>query len=92
MEGLEYPKRQNSALNVMAIRVQRYANVSKLAMLLDGVDVGPLKWGVFGCGLNRFDHEGMSYISNVKVHLKTSSGNVNIRLYFENNQHTKEKI
>ena len=31
-----------------------------------------------GCGLNRFVHEGMNHISNVKVHLKTRSGNVNI--------------
>ena len=28
--------------------------------------------------LNRFVHEGMNLISNVKVHLKTRSGNVNI--------------
>ena len=31
-----------------------------------------------GCGLNRFVNEGMNHISNVKVHLKTRSGNVNI--------------
>ena len=65
----------------MAIRVQRYANVSKLATLLDGLDVSPLKLRVCGCGLNRFVHEGMNHISNVNVHLKTSSGNVNIFLY-----------
>ena len=58
----------------MAIRVQRHTNVSKQATLLD--DVSPLKWRVCGCGLNRFVHEGMSHISNVKVHLKTRSGNV----------------
>ena len=68
------------ALNVMAIRVQRHANVSKQATLLDGFDVSPLKWRVCGCGLNRFVHEGMNHISNVKVHLKTRSGNVNICL------------
>ena len=62
----------------MAIRVQRHANVSKQATLLDGLDVSPLKWRVCGWGLNRFVHEGMNHISNVKVHLKTRSGNVNI--------------
>ena len=62
----------------MAIRVQRQANVSKQATLLDGLDVSLLKWRVCGCGLNRFVHEGMDHISNVKVHLKTRSGNVNI--------------
>ena len=76
--GLEKPKRQIPALNVMAIRVQRHANVSKQAMLLDGLDVSPLKWRVCGCGLNRFVHEGMNHISNVEVHLKARSGNVNI--------------
>ena len=63
----------------MAIRVQRHANVSKQATLLDGLDVSPLKWRVCGCGLNRFVHEGMNHISNVKVHVKTRSGNVNIQ-------------
>ena len=62
----------------MAIRFQRHANVSKQATLLDGLDVSPLKWRVCGCGLNRFVHEGMNHISNVKVHLTTRSGNVNI--------------
>ena len=62
----------------MALRVQRHANVSKQATLLDGLDVSPLKWRVCGCGLNRFIHEGMNHISNVKVYLKTRSGNVNI--------------
>ena len=59
----------------MAIRVQRHANVSKQATLLDGLDVSPLKWRVCGCGFNRFVHEGMNHISNVEVHLKTRSGN-----------------
>ena len=31
-----------------------------------------------GVVLNRFVHEGMNHISNVKVHLKTRSRNVNI--------------
>ena len=62
----------------MAICVQRHASVSKQAMLLDGVDVGSLKWRVCGCGFNLFVHEGMNDISNVKVHLKICSGNVNI--------------
>ena len=63
----------------MVIRVQRHANVSKQATLLDGLDVSLLKWRVCGCGLNRFVHEGMNHISNVKVHLKTRRGNVNIK-------------
>ena len=33
-----------SALNVMVIRVQRHANISKEATLLDGLDVSPLKY------------------------------------------------
>ena len=64
----------------MAMRVQRHANVSKQATLLDGLNVSPLKWRVCGCGLNGFVHEGMNDISNVWVHLKTRSGNVNILL------------
>ena len=51
---------------------------SKQATLLDGLGVSPLKWRACGCGLNRFVHEGMNHISNVMVHLKTRSGNVNI--------------
>ena len=62
----------------MVIRVQPHANVSKQATLLDGLDVSPLKWRVCGCGLNQFVHEGMNHNSNVKVHLKNPSGNVNI--------------
>ena len=42
------------------------------------LNVSPLKWRVCGCGLNQFVHEGMNHISNVKVHLKFHSGNVNI--------------
>ena len=62
----------------MAIHVQRHTNISKQAMLLDVLDVSPLKWHVCGCGLNLSVHEGMNHISNVKVHLKTRSGNINI--------------
>ena len=62
----------------MVICVQLQANLSKQATLLDGIDVGPLKWCVCGCDLNRFVHEGMNDISNVKVHLKTRIGNVNM--------------
>ena len=62
----------------MSIRVQRHANVIKQATLLDRPDVSPLKWRVCGCGLNPFVHGGMDHISNVEVHLKTRSGNVNI--------------
>ena len=63
----------------MAIRVQRHANVSKKATLLDGLDVSPLKWRVCGCGLNGFVHKSMNHISNVKVHLKIrSSGAGNV--------------
>ena len=64
----------------MAVRVQRHANASKQATLLDGLDVSPLKWRVRGCGLNRFVHGSMNHISNVEVHLKTRSGNVNIHI------------
>ena len=66
-EGLEQQKRHFPALNVVAILVQRHANVSKQATLLGGVDVGPPKRRVRGCGLNRFVHEVMNNISNVKV-------------------------
>ena len=65
----------------MAIRVQHHANISKRATLFDGLDVSPLKWRVCGCGLNRFVHEGMNHTSNVKVHLKIHSGNVNMYVY-----------
>ena len=75
----------------MAIRVQRHANVSKLATFLDGLDVSPLKWHVCGCGLKRFVHEGMNHISNVKVHLKTRSGNVNVRKYIQSREKGKDQ-
>ena len=63
----------------MVIRVQRHANISKQATLLDGLGVSTFKWRVCGYGLNRFVHKGMNHISNVEVHLNTRSGNVNIR-------------
>ena len=62
----------------MAIRVQRHSNVSNQAALLDGLDVSLLKWHVCGCDLNRFFHEGLNHISNVKAHLKTRTRNVNM--------------
>ena len=52
--------------------------VSKQTTLLDGVDVRPPKQSVCWRGLNRYVHEAMNSISNVKVHFKTQSGNVNI--------------
>ena len=63
----------------MVIGVSRHVNVSKQAVLF-GLDFSPLKWRVCGCGLNRFVHEGMNHVLNVKVHLKTRTGNVNIVL------------
>ena len=70
------------AFNVMTMCTRRQTNACKQTTLLDGVDVGPLKQRVCWRGLNRYVHEAMNDISNVKVHLKTSSGNVNIWLYF----------
>ena len=63
----------------MMIRTRRQTNASKQTTLLDGVDVGPPKQRVCWRGLNGSVHEAMNNISNVKVHLKTRSGNVNIR-------------
>ena len=62
----------------MTIHAQHQTNDSKQTTLLDGVDVGPPKQRVCWRGLNRSFHEAMNNISNVKVHLKTRSGNVNI--------------
>ena len=64
----------------MAIQVQCQTNVSKQTALLDGVDVGMPKQHVFWRSLNRSIHEAMNNILNVKVYLKTRSGNVNISL------------
>ena len=49
----------------MAIHVQHDANVSKQTTLLVGV--GPPKWHVSRCDLNRSVHEDMNDISNVKT-------------------------
>ena len=59
---------------------QRQTSVSKQTTLLDGADVGPFKQRVCWRCLNRSVHEAMNNISNVKVHLKTRSGNVNITM------------
>ena len=48
-------------LNVMAIRAQRQAKVSKETTLLDGIDVGQPNWRVSGCGVNHSVHEGMKH-------------------------------
>ena len=60
------------------IHAPRQTNANKQTTLLDGVDVGPPKQCVCWQCLNRFVLEAMNIISNVKVHLKTCSGNVNI--------------
>ena len=60
------------------MHVQCHTNVSKQTTLLNGVDLGPPKWCVCGHGLNQFVHEDMKDISNVQVHLKTGSGNLNL--------------
>ena len=62
----------------MVIHVPCRANISKQTTLLDDLDVGSSKLCVCGRGLNRSVLEGVNDVSNVKVHLKTSSGNVNI--------------
>ena len=49
-----------TARNVIGIRVQCQTNVSKQAMLLDGVDVGLLQLHICGCGLNGFVYKGMN--------------------------------
>ena len=70
-----------SALNIMA-KPYSCSNITKTSvkqMLLDGVDFGSPLWRVCGCGLNQSVQEAMKDISNVKVHLKTQSGNVNIK-------------
>ena len=63
---------------LLLICIKPHPNVSEQTILLDGLNVGLPKSCVYGSGLNRFSHEGMNDISNVKVHLKTCSGNVNI--------------
>ena len=56
-------------------------NTAGLGQSKCGVDIGLPIWRVCGRGLNRSVHEGMNDISNVKVHLRTRSGNVNIYNY-----------
>ena len=77
-EGWEQPKRQIPAFNVMTIRARCQINVSKQTTLLDDIDFGSPKQRKCWRGLNRSIHEAMNSISNVKVHFKTRSGNVNI--------------
>ena len=48
-------------------------------MLLSGNNIGPSKLRVCGHGLNGSVHNGIS-TSNVKVHLGSHSGNVNIQI------------
>ena len=61
----------------MTIRARRQTNVGKQITLLDDLDVGPPKQRVCWRGLNRSGQTAMNIISNVKVHLKTLSLNVN---------------
>ena len=70
--------------NIMSwlICVQHHANVSKKTTLLDGVDFpGSPKWRWVWRGLYQPVHEVMNDISNVKFHLTTRSGNVNISMW-----------
>ena len=69
-------------LNVMAMCVQLHANVSKQQRYWMVLALVQFKWRVCGCGLNWIRHEGMYDISNVTVHLKTCSGNVNFYSYY----------
>ena len=46
----------------MGIQVQHQANISKQTTLLDGIDVGQLKWHVCGLGFNHSVHVGMKGI------------------------------
>ena len=62
----------------MTIRTRRQTNVSKQTTVLDGVDDGPPKQRVCWRVLNRSVHEAMNNISNVRVHVETRSGYVNI--------------
>ena len=64
----------------MTIHARCQTNLSKQATLLDGFDDGPSKQCLCWHGLKRSVHEAMNNISNVKVHFKTRSGNVNITL------------
>ena len=65
----------------MTIRPRRQTNVGKQTTLLDGIGVCPPKQREYWRGLNRSSQEALNNISNVKVHLKTLSLNVNISVY-----------
>ena len=60
------------------------SNASKQTKLLDGLAVGPPRGCVSGHGLKQPVHEVVHDIPNVKFHLKTRSGNVNIYKYHIN--------
>ena len=66
-------------LSAKLICDQHHANFSKQTTLLDGIDVGPPKWRVCGLAwsLESMDSLRMINISNVKVHLRNRSENVN---------------
>ena len=53
-EVLEKPKCQISPLNVMGIRAQCHANISKQTTLLDDVDVNPAHEGIMTSPMLRF--------------------------------------
>ena len=63
----------------MRILTRRQTSVGKQTTLLDVIDVGPSKQRVCWRGLNRSVHEAMNNISIVQAHVKTRSGNVNIK-------------
>ena len=69
--GLEQPKCQIPAFNVMTMCARRQTNSGKQITLLDGVDVGRPKQHVCLRGLNRSVHDVMNNTLNVKVHFKT---------------------
>ena len=60
--------------------------------LLNGIDVGPPKQRVYWRDLNRFVHEAMNNISNVKVHFKTHSGNLKIFYDFKTGNYLRNKF
>ena len=65
------PNSQVPAFNAMTIHARRQTNVSKQTTLLDGIHVGSPEQRQCWRGLNRYVHEAMNNISNVKVHFKT---------------------
>ena len=66
----------------------KFPHLASKQMLLVDIDVGPPEWCICGLDLNQSVHEGMKGISNVKVHLKTRSGNVNMRKWYISNNLT----